>query len=342
MPRRVGVCLMLAAAAVLVTPAPAQAHVSGGRFATDYEARITDLVPAVAGVRAAIRDGDQQLELSVSPPHVVIVLGIAGEPFLRFSSAGVEVNRASPTATASRVVSAADAEPRLHGPVWRRVSSGHTLAWHENRLRPLTVKGGRSAGSQAVARWGVPMLVDGVPGVLRGTEWYAPGPSLRRWVILAAAIVIGAVAAAARAGAETLARIAVAVLPVVVAAWLLGWIGILLTGGHGARATAFAAAYAVATAALVAAVMMATAGNGRLAAAALLGVVAATFTLPEVSAFFHGYVLSALPATAARAAAAVSLAGGVALPVVCAPAIRRLLAEDPAMEDLISGRGVRS
>lgn len=338
---RVGAILVMAGAAVLVAPAPAQAHVGGGRFATDYEARIRGLVPALAGVGAAIRAGDQQLEVSVTPPHVVIVLGIAGEPFLRFSSAGVEVNRASPTATASRLVSPANAEPRLHRPAWRRLSSGHTLAWHENRLRPLTVKGARIAGSQAVAQWGVPMLVDGTSAVLRGTEWYAPAPPLRRWVILAAAIVAGAVAAAARAGAQTLARTAAVLLAVVVAAWLLGWIGIMFADGHGARTTAFAAAYVAATAALVATVMTATTGNGRLAAAALLGVIAATFTLPEVSAFSHGYVLSALPATAARAMAVISLAGGVALPVLCAPAIRRLLAEDPAMEELISERAVR-
>ena len=51
-----------------------------------------------------------------------------------------------------------------------------------------------------------------------------------------------------------------------------------------------------------------------MATAGIVGGLAAVFTVPEVEAFTRGFVLSALPADVARAAAVVSFAGGIALP----------------------------
>lgn len=108
-------------------PATAYAH-AGGRIATDFEARLAGLQPPAAGVRAQVLGGDQRLQLTVTGSQVVVVVGLLGEPFLRFSPAGVEANAASPTAWNSGVVSTSAAVRSAHGPVWRRMAGGHTFA----------------------------------------------------------------------------------------------------------------------------------------------------------------------------------------------------------------------
>src|SRR6185437_1682825 len=99
---------------------------------------------------------------------------------------------------------------------------------------------------------------------------------------------LAAAIAAVRYGRRRLhRRLAAVLVPVAVGAWLAGWIGILLDGGASALVLALAAA----------------SGNARMAVAGIVGALAAVFTLPEIGAFTRGFVLSALPATAARAAA---------------------------------------
>ena len=85
--RRLRRSALVAVATVAATPGTAYAH-TGGRIATDYEARIagSGLRPAVRGVRAQTLGGDLKLQLTDTGPHVVVVLGLLGEPFLRFST----------------------------------------------------------------------------------------------------------------------------------------------------------------------------------------------------------------------------------------------------------------
>lgn len=71
-------------------------------------------------------------------------------------------------------------------------------------------------------------------------------------------------------------------------------------------------------------------------AAGIVGALAAVFTVPEAEVFTRGFVFSALGGTGARAAAAVSLAAGVALAAVCAPALGDILADDPLRRRLLA------
>jgi hypothetical protein len=323
-----------AVALAFAAPGVASAH-TGGPISTDFEARIGGLQPAVAGVQAHVLEGDLKLQLAVSGRHVVIVLGLLGEPFLRFSAAGVQANAASPTAWNSGVVKSSAAVPASRSPSWRRVTGGHTFAWHEGRLRPRPIVSG-GASPQRVARWTIPLVVDGRRARLTGWEWHAAGPSLRLW-LASVAIVIAAAAAAARHGGRALLRVlAAGLVPVAVSAWLAGWIGILLFGRPSNLVIVVAAAYAAATALLVLAAVTATHGNGRMAAAGIVGGLAAVFTVPEVEAFTRGFVLSALPATLARAVAVVSFAGGIALAAVCIPAMAEILSDDPLRRRLLA------
>jgi hypothetical protein len=327
---------LLAVALALVAPATASAH-AGGRIATDFEARVIGLAPRATGVRARVLGGDLKLELTVSGGHEVVVLGLEGEPFLRFSPDGVAANAASPTAWSTGVVGRPDAVKTASGPAWRRVSSGHTYAWHESRLRPRPSVAGGSATPRRVAQWSIPLLVDGRRARLAGWEWYATGPPAWPW--LAAVLVpLAAAIVAVRYGHRRLhRRIAAALVPVAVGAWLAGWIGILLDGGASTLVLALAAAYAAVTILLVAAALAAASGNARMAVAGIVGALAAVFTLPEIEAFTRGFVLSALPATAARAAAIVSFTAGLALVAAAVPAMADILRDDPLRRRLLAG-----
>jgi hypothetical protein len=323
-----------AVAVVIAAPGVASAH-TGGPISTDFEARIGGLRPPVDGVQARVLEGDLKLQLTVSGTHVVVVLGLLGEPFLRFSDAGVQANAASPTAWNSGVVKSSDAVPVSHSPSWRKVTGGRTFSWHENRLRPRPIIAG-GASPRRVAAWTIPLVVDGRHVRLTGWEWYAAGPSVRLW-LAAVALLIGAAAAAARFGGRALQRVlAAGLVPIAVTAWLAGWIGILLFGRPSNLVIVVAVAYAAATSLLVLAAVTATRGNGRMAAAGIVGGLAAVFTVPEVEAFTRGFVLSALPADVARAAAVVSFAGGIALAAVCIPAMAEILSDDPLRRRLLT------
>jgi hypothetical protein len=333
--RRLRRSALVAVAVVAAAPGTAYAH-TGGRIATNFEARLAGLRPPAAGVRARVIGGDLKLQLSVTGSHVVVVLGLLGEPFLRFSPDGVAANAASPTAWNSGVISTADAVSSSRRPAWRRVTGGHTFAWHENRLRPRPVVGGGTT-PRRVAAWSVPLLVDGRRTRVAGWEWYAAGPSLVPW-IAAVALLLAAAGAGVRYGSPATRRaLAAMLLPVSVAAWLAGWVGILLFGSPSDLVIGLAAAYAAVTVLLVAAVVTATGGNGRLAAAGIVGALVAVFTVPEVEAFTRGFVFSALGVTGARTVALVSFTGGIALAAACVPAMAEILSDDPLRRRLLAG-----
>jgi hypothetical protein len=275
-----------------------------------------------------VLDGDQRLELRVAPRQVVVVFGLTGEPFLRFSPAGVEANLASPTATSTRVIKATDAVVSSRV-VWRRVSRRHVLAWHEGRLRPMPIVRNPSTRPQEVATWSIPLLVDGRRTELVGTEWYAAGPSVWLWLVAGALLI-----ASAGLGARLLSRrvqrlLASVLLPVAVGALLAGWFGIFLVG----RVTWLAVLIVIVGAGVSALFLLtgiaAASGVAQLGVIGLIGAFTATFALPEIPVFGHGFVLSVLPATVARLSVATAVVGGIAAAMVCVPAVIELFDASP-------------
>lgn len=334
----VGRCLLPAAVLLGARPPAALGHV-GGTIATSFEARITGFTAPERGITAQVLRGDQDLRVSVTPPHVVIVLGVLAEPFLRFSPAGVEANRASPTASSAGIVDDADVST-AHAPVWIHVDGGNAFTWHENRLRPRTV-GGTAPRGAPVAAWRIPMIVDGTRTVLTGTEWYRGAPSLAAWLVASVLLIISAAAAAVTLPQHVLRRVAVALAVVVVCAWTAGWDGILLDGRSSSLLVALAVGWPAAAAALLAAVIAATRGGSRLAALGVVGAITVAFSVPELPAFSRGFVLSALGDDAARTSVLLSLAGGLALMILAIPAIAGVLRDDPLRRELLgSGDGI--
>jgi hypothetical protein len=320
--------LLIALTVGLAAPGPADAHLKTGLLATDFEARVGGFRPPAPGLTARVLSGDQRLELHVGRGHVVIVLGLLGEPFLRFSGAGVDANLASPTASGAKLVKASDAVS-ARGVAWRRIRRGHTLAWHENRLRPQQLVSDPSAHAREVATWSIPLLVEGRRASLVGSEWHAAAPSPWTW-LAASALLLGIAALAARlAPARARRLIAATLLPVAIGALMAAWCGTFLADRADSPAVLFAIVFAVVTGLFVLTAVAAARGPAQIGVMALVGAFTAAFALPQVAIFQHGFVLSALPATAVRFLVATAFVGGIAVAVVCAPGVKALLGGSP-------------
>jgi hypothetical protein len=326
--RRCG-CVLLAVVINLAAPSLAAAHFKSGKLSTNFEARVGSFRPTASGLTARVLDGDQRLELRVAPPRVVIVLGLIGEPFLRFSPAGVEANLASPTASSTRVIGATYAVSSP-GVRWRRVSDGHRLAWHEGRLRPAATVRHPSAQPREVATWSIPLLVDGRRTRLVGTEWYASGPSVWPWVVGGVLLVALAGFGARLLSMRMQRRIASVLLPLALAAASAAWIGTLLVDRVTWATVLFAIGFAGVTALFLLIMVAAASGLARIGVMALIAAFTVTFAMPEIGVFGHGFVLSALPASAERLAVATAVVGGIMAATICIPAVIKLLGAPPA------------
>jgi hypothetical protein len=329
-------CLAVVVIASFVAPGDASAHLKSGLLSTDFQARVGSLRPAASGVRARVLDGDLLLELRVASPRVVIVLGLVGEPFLRFSAAGVEANVASPTAGSAGVIRAADAAS-APGVRWRLIRTGHVIAWHDNRLRPVPIVRTRSHHPHMLASWAIPLIVDGRTTTLSGTEWYAAAPSPWPWIVAGGVLIALAFLGGRHLTQRAQRLLAAALLFVAVGGLMASWSGVILAGRATLAAELFAVAFAVVSAGFLFVGVAAARGVRQLGVMALVGAFTATFAMPLIAMFGHGFVLSALPGTAARIAAAAAVVCGLSATAACAPAVRKLLSADG-----VSGRGRHS
>jgi hypothetical protein len=274
--------LVMVVFACLVGASPAGAHSRAPAVALDYRLELATEVPS--GVHAEVVDGDRALRLRVDPPHRVVVRGLLGEPALRFAPDGVWANRASPTADADKLV--------RRGSGWERLTTSHTLLWHDHRLAPpASLRPGKSAG------WSLPLVVDGRAEKLEGTFTRVARPPLWPWL---AAGLVALVAVSAFARAAPRRRPA--------------------TASTGDAITRSAQWIEVASAALLAVLAAAALlfGNRSLRTwtAMVVGVVASAVALGSLGVFRHGVVVSSLPAVLARLATAVALFGGAAAVVL--------------------------
>ena len=180
--------------AIEAFPAVAEAHGPVAPVATSYLARLTN-VPA--GLDAKVVDGDLRLWLRVVPSSTVVVLDYRGAPYLRFSRSGVDVNQDSSMYYLNQTPAEtppADLGPNVR-PQWHRVSSGHDYGWHDGRLHALAATA-LSPGTEYVGRWTIPVRIDGRLSAISGGLWHANDPSIVWfWPIL---VLLGCVLAARR------------------------------------------------------------------------------------------------------------------------------------------------
>jgi hypothetical protein len=292
----------LAALAALAAPAAAQAHSGSLVVAVDYRVTIHS-VPS--GLEARVIDGDRKLELAADPTLTVLVLGYEGEPFLRLGPSGVQVNDRAPTAWSDRLArgSAGPALGRQARPAWRLVARGHAFAWHEHRLVP-TVSVGRTVP------WSIPLVVNGRPAAVTGRTRKVSRPSLWPWLALGGALLLGSAALLRRRTARVARAAALALAVTAGAAAFASVLGVTLAGAAGrSRAVEIGAASSLAAAAAAGVLFWRAGRQVVLGAVATLALIEA---LGLLGVFVHGVVVSALPALAARLAAALALWGSIA------------------------------
>jgi hypothetical protein len=322
---RVGAIALAVVVVSLARPPAALAHIATGDLSTTFKATVTGFRPPAPGLRAKVLGGDLKLQLSAPAADRVLVLGLVGEPFVRFDSSGVWVNLGSPTAATAGMVSSSQAVTGRV--VWHQVTGGHTLAWHENRLRPVSIVAG--GGVRPVGRWSVPMVVNGQRTTLTGVEWWGPPPPLWPWIASGLAALAAAALAARYVGRETVRRVALALVFPVVVALVVGWAGIFLVDQVSAVGLALSAVAAAITVVFAGFAVAAASGPAQTCVAGVVGATAATFAIPQLTIFAHAFVRSALSATPARLMMWIALVGGTALVALCVPAVVELLERSP-------------
>ena len=224
--------------------------------------------------------------------------GRSNEPLLRIDSTGVWANADSPTATGDKLVSAT-----RHG--WVHLSGGNTVTWHDHRLAPPP-----SSAVGPVGRFVIPIDVNGAPAAISGTFFRVARPALWPWLaggarpagaILAAIrrrplrgpLTIGLGVAAGLAALVEVTTFAVSDAPTGGVAWLQIVTALLI-------------------AAVLAGLLVRLRGRSRVHAAGVVGAIAAAVSLSSTPVFWHGVVISALPAVGARAVCGFAILAGVA------------------------------
>ena len=285
--------LLIVAIAALAAAGPASAHTRAPAVALDVSLHVTE---APTGVHARVLDGDRALRLRVDPPRRIVVKGILGEPMLRFGPDGVWVNRASPTAATEKLTT--------EGSGWKRLRSGPELTWHDHRLAP-------PRGLASTAAWTLLLSVGELRGVFVRARRPSPWPWLAGGLGALAAVAAAAHCAPRRRRTEASGLAAVAALAALAAS------AAFAMGDAIARAGQWVDVAAAAVLALVALWALSfRSWSVRGWVTTLVGAVAAAISLGSLSVFWHGIVISSLPASLARLATEAAVVCGLSAAVL--------------------------
>jgi hypothetical protein len=296
-------------AVALAFPASAAAHGPVAPIALDYLARVKT-VPA--GLDAKVVDGDQRMWLRVPATETVVVVDYRGAPYLRFSGAGVELNHNSAMFYLNQTFPTT-APPGLGAstpPRWQRVSGAHEYEWHDGRLHALASVA-LPPGASFVGTWRVPILVGGSRATISGGLWHRPAPSIVWfWPI---AVVLLCVLAAWRVRRPRLDRWTARVLALTaLAAVTAAAIGLELHGRPGVPVFHYVLLGAI-LAFVVWGVLRVGLRPPGFFSFFVIAIVALWEGLELIPTLAHGFVLIAVPAFVARAAAVLALGSAAGL-----------------------------
>jgi hypothetical protein len=172
--------------------APAGAHGLGGLTPTNYETVLQSVTPRVPGLGVRVSDLGTKVELTNHGSTDVVVLGYAGEPYLRIGPRGVFENERSPATYLNRSTTISGAPPARAdakaAPEWQQVSTSTTARWHDHRAHFMGTDDPPEVARQpdqrhVVDNFEIPMRVGGESVVARGQIVYVPPPSPWPWVI---------------------------------------------------------------------------------------------------------------------------------------------------------------
>ena len=301
------------AGALLVPAGPALAHGGEAPDATAYRTEVTGISPAQPGLTVRVVEAGARLELVNDTGRTVEVLGYQGEPYLEVRADGTYENVNSPATYTNQTLDGdtpvpAGASPTA-APQWRRVSTGTTVRWHDQRTRWLEAglppqAEADPSRSHRLRDWVVP-LREGVRTLeVRGTLTWEPPPPAGLW--WAGALLLGAgLTAAGRRRSRLLGPVAL-----VAGTIALGYAVTRLTLGVGGQAPAI-----VAAALTVAAGVLARRRRTPFLLT-LAGLVLAIFGgFTDAGVFGQAIVAFPGPSWLARAAVLVAIGAGLALAV---------------------------
>ncbi|MFG2060327.1 hypothetical protein ACGFIK_02795 [Micromonospora sp. NPDC048871] len=218
---RAGLLLAGMVTTLTATAAPAVAHGADAPNGTDYRVEVTAVTPDRPQLRVRVIEAGARLELTNTGDQPVEVIGYSGEPYLRVGPDGVFENTRSPATYLNRTIAG---ETRLPpevnpaaAPQWRRVESGSTARWHDQRA--LWREAGPPAQVRAapdrehrVRDWVVPLRDPNGSAEIRGTLHWVPPPDAYPWWVAAvlgtlAVGALGLLPAATVAGRRALAGV---------------------------------------------------------------------------------------------------------------------------------------
>jgi hypothetical protein len=191
---------VLALAATAIWATPAHAHAADADRASDYRTELVS-VPEAEGLSIRLVDAGSQIELHYDGPGEVVVLGYAGEPYLRIGEDGVFENLNSPATYLNRSLTAETTAPAgidAHDePEWRKVSARPVVRWHDHRAHwmgavdPPAVRDDPRATRVVMDDATIPLLIDGQEAEIVVDVWYEPGPpAWLGWTVVAVAFVV--------------------------------------------------------------------------------------------------------------------------------------------------------
>jgi hypothetical protein len=302
--------LSIAGLALALSPSVAQAHGPVAPIATGYLARVGS---TPRGFDARVIDGDQRMWLRVPPNETVLVLDYRSAPYLRFSPSGVYVNQNSAMYYLNQTPVAQTPPASLTPttpPNWQQVSGSHEYEWHDGRLHALAAVV-LSPGQSYVGKWAIPVVVDGRRSSISGGLWHTGRPSIAWfWPVI---VLLSCVLAAWRVRRPELdfgvARLLAVVALIATAAAAAGRD---LHGRPGLSAFSVITFAAIAVFVIWALHRVLRRDPGYFTFF-VISFIAVWQGIELIPTLLNGFVLAALPAFAARAAAVLCLGAGAGL-----------------------------
>jgi hypothetical protein len=171
---RVASCMLAAVLGVWWMASPALAHSRPVPDSNNYRSTITAIQPSVPGLALAVTRADGALTLTNHTGKTVVVIGYAGEAYLRITPTGVDENVASLSSWLNGRLPRPPAQANQQVPRWRHVSDQPTFTWHDYRThwmgqqRPPVVAADPHHPHK-VLDWTVPLTVGGEPVTVKGS-----------------------------------------------------------------------------------------------------------------------------------------------------------------------------
>jgi hypothetical protein len=171
---RAAFCILAAVLGVWWAAPPALAHTQPQPDSSHYRSTITAIQPPVPGLALAVTGAGGSLTLTNHTGRTVVVIGYAGEAYLRITPAGVDENVASLSSWLNGRLLQPPAQASQQAPQWRHVSDQPTFTWHDYRIhwmaqqRPPVVAADPHHPHK-VLDWTVPLTVDGQPVTVKGS-----------------------------------------------------------------------------------------------------------------------------------------------------------------------------